>query len=81
MLPKPLMWRVWLPPRSSRRKSIRLLTEGKEYADKLQAAGVPVQYKVYPGVTHEFFGMGAVVDEAKQAEEFAAEGLKAAFAR
>ncbi len=58
-----------------------LLTEGKEYADKLQAAGVPVQYKVYSGVAHEFFGMGAVVDEAKQAEEFAAEGLKAAFAK
>ncbi len=58
-----------------------LLTEGKAYADKLQAAGVTVQYKVYSGVTHEFFGMGAVVDEAKQAEEFAAEGLKAAFAK
>ena len=58
-----------------------LLTEGKAYADKLAAAGVKVQYKVYPGVTHEFFGMGAVLDEAKQAEEFAAEGLKAAFAK
>ena len=58
-----------------------LLTEGKAYADKLQAAGVPVQYKMYSGVTHEFFGMGAVVNEAKQAEEFAAEGLKGAFAK
>ena len=58
-----------------------LLTEGKAYADKLEAAGVKVQYKVYPGVTHEFFGMGAVLDEAKQAEQFAADGLKAAFAK
>ncbi len=58
-----------------------LLTEGKAYADKLQAAGVKVQYKVYDGVTHEFFGMGAILDEAKQAEEFAAEGLKSAFAK
>ena len=58
-----------------------LLTEGKQYADKLEAAGVKVQYKVYPGVTHEFFGMGAVLDEAKQAEELAAEGLKDAFSK
>ncbi len=58
-----------------------LLTEGKAYADKLEAAGVKVQYKVYSGVTHEFFGMGAVLDEAKQAEEFAAQGLKSAFAQ
>ena len=58
-----------------------LLTEGKTYADKLQAAGVKVQYKVYDGVTHEFFSMGAVIDESKQAEEFAAEQLKAAFGK
>ena len=58
-----------------------LLTEGKTYADKLQAAGVKVQYKGYDGVTHEFFSMGAVIDESKQAEEFAAEQLKAAFGK
>ena len=58
-----------------------LLTEGKEYADKLEKAGVKVQYKVYSGVTHEFFSMGAVIDEAKQAEEFAAGQLKAAFGK
>ena len=58
-----------------------LLTEGKSYADKLQAAGVKVQYKVYDGVTHEFFSMGAVIDEAKQAEQFASEQLKMAFGK
>lgn len=57
-----------------------LRSEGKDYADKLQKAGVKVQYKNYDAVTHEFFGMAAVVDEAKQAQQFAAEGLKAAFA-
>lgn len=57
-----------------------LRSEGKEYADKLQAAGVKVRYKNYDGVTHEFFGMGAVLDKAKQAQHFAAEGLKKAFA-
>jgi hypothetical protein len=36
---------------------------------------------LYKGVTHEFFGMGAVVNQAKQAVNFAANGLKSAFAR
>ena len=30
-------------------------------------------------MTHEFFGMGAVVDKAKEAENFAADQLKQAF--
>ncbi|WP_242510008.1 alpha/beta hydrolase [Hymenobacter persicinus] len=56
-----------------------LMSEGKTYADKLQAAGVPVTYKLYDNVTHEFFGMGAVVPEAKAAEAQAAEELKKAL--
>ena len=58
-----------------------LRSEGIALADKLKGAGVPVTYQMYKGVTHEFFGMGAVIDEAKQAEELAAEGLKSAFAK
>lgn len=58
-----------------------LRSEGKAYADKLQAAGVKVDYQLYKGVTHEFFGMGAVLDEAKQAETVAADDLKAIFAK
>ncbi len=57
-----------------------LRSEGQAYADALRAAGVPVTVKQYDGVTHEFFGMGAVVDKAKDAEQFAAQQLKAAFA-
>ena len=53
--------------------------EGKALAERLQQAGVKVQYRNYEGVTHEFFGMGAVVDKAKEAEMFAADGLKSAF--
>ena len=49
------------------------------FADKLRAAGVPVRYRNYEGVSHEFFGVAAVVDKAKQANQFAAEGLKSAF--
>jgi hypothetical protein len=38
-----------------------------------------VQQKTYDGVTHEFFGMGKVVDNAMAAEQMAADALKKAF--
>jgi len=57
-----------------------LLTEGKLYTAKLKKDGVRVAYKEYKGVAHEFFGMGAVVPAAKDAEQYAADALKAAFA-
>ncbi len=56
-----------------------LRSEGQAYADKLKAAGVAVKYELYKGATHEFFGMGAVFDRARDAEEAAATELKAAF--
>jgi acetyl esterase/lipase len=56
-----------------------LRDDGREYAKKLKAAGVEVQAKDYTGVTHEFFGMGAVVDEAKDAEKFVADRLQSAL--
>jgi acetyl esterase len=56
-----------------------LRSEGNDLADRLKDAGVQVDYKNYEGVTHEFFGMGAVVDEAKQAEQQAADGLRKGF--
>ncbi len=56
-----------------------LRSEGEAYAKKLQAAGVPVVYRNYDGVTHEFFGMGAVLPQAKEAVAFAAEQLRKAF--
>ncbi len=58
-----------------------LRSEGQMLAEKLKADGVSVHYKNYDGVTHEFFGMGAVVDEAKEAVALAAADLKAAFAK
>jgi acetyl esterase len=58
-----------------------LESEGRAYADKLKKDGVKVDYHEYKGVTHEFFGMGAVVPEAKNAEQFAADGLKKAFGK
>ncbi|MDQ2980410.1 MAG: alpha/beta hydrolase [Acidobacteriota bacterium] len=58
-----------------------LRSEGKDFADRLKAAGVPVEYRNYDGATHEFFGMGAVVDKAKDAVAFAAAGLKKGFGK
>ncbi len=56
-----------------------LRSEGKDLADRLKDAGVEVDYKNYDGVAHEFFGMGAVLDDAKAAEQQAADGLKKGF--
>ncbi len=47
----------------------------------LKKAGVPVERKVYDGVTHEFFGMAAVVRKAKDAQEYAGQRLKDSFAK
>jgi len=56
-----------------------LASEGKTLADNLTAAGVEVKYQLWTGVTHEFFGMAAVVPEAKEAQDFAGASLRAAF--
>jgi acetyl esterase len=56
-----------------------LLSDGQALATQLKEAGVPVRQKTYSGVTHEFFGMGTVVSEARSAVEFAAKRLKDSF--
>ena len=48
-------------------------------ADNFKKAGVDTEQKLYNGTTHEFFGMAAVVPEAKQAQGFAVDKLKRAF--
>jgi acetyl esterase/lipase len=69
-----------LPPTTLITASIDpLQTEGMMLSDKLKAAGVNVNYKNYEGVTHEFFGMAAVVPQAKDAQMLAANDLKNAF--
>ena len=40
-----------------------LRDEGKDYADKLDAAGVPVTYVNYPGMVHGFFSMRGLIPE------------------
>ena len=58
-----------------------LRADGEVLAQKLKGAGVQVEQKTYPGVTHEFFGMGGVVDSAKDAEQMAADALRKAFSQ
>lgn len=57
-----------------------LRSEGQMLAKALQHAGVPVSSRNFEGSTHEFFGMGAVVPDAKEAVAFAAGELRKAFA-
>lgn len=56
-----------------------LRSEGEKLAELLQQAGVKVNLKTYAGVTHEFFGMAAVLDKAREAQAVVAADLKAAF--
>lgn len=56
-----------------------LQSDGMLLADKLRAAGVKVDDKNYDGVTHEFFGMGAIVPQAKEALSYGAGQLKSAL--
>jgi acetyl esterase/lipase len=48
-----------------------LRDDGLALERALDAAGVSTERKVYPGVTHEFFGMGKVVRGARDAETYA----------
>ena len=42
--------------------------DGERYAGALRRAGVPVEYKEYPGMIHGFFGMMPAVDDAMNAQ-------------
>lgn len=54
-------------------------SEGEMLAERMRAAGVPVEVRMYPGTTHEFFGADAVIADARLAQTFAGERLKQAF--
>ena len=57
-----------------------LLSEGEDLARALQDQGVETTQKTYDGVAHEFFGMGAVVPQAKEAMTQATTALTGALA-
>lgn len=69
-----------LPPATIIRAQIDPLeSDGRLLEQKMEAAGVRVDAKTIEGVTHEFFGMAAIVSDAKEAQAYAASKLKAAF--
>lgn len=57
-----------------------LRDEGRQYAETLAKAGVPVEYKSYPGMVHGFARMGGKVDKAIEALDDAARALRSALA-
>jgi acetyl esterase/lipase len=58
-----------------------LRSDGDMLAARLRAAGVQVAEREWEGATHEFFGADAVIRDAGEAQRFAGERLRAAFAR
>jgi acetyl esterase len=56
-----------------------LLDEGKEYAQRMQQDGVPVEYRNYADMVHGFITMGRVVDTANTALADCAHALKKAW--
>ena len=69
-----------LPPATIINASIDpLASDGLLLTEKLRAAGVKTAHHLYKGVTHEFFGMDAVVADAAKAQDLAARALRTAF--
>lgn len=56
-----------------------LRSEGEHYADRLRSYDVPVHSRLFKGVTHEFFGLGGIVAEGKEAVKEAANELNRSF--
>jgi acetyl esterase len=53
--------------------------DGERYADALRRAGVPVEYKDFPGMIHAFFGMVPAVDDAMVAQRMVWAAFERAF--
>lgn len=57
-----------------------LRSDGSKLEEALLEADVPVERRTYEGVAHEFFGAAAVLQKAREAQAFAGERLREAFA-
>lgn len=56
-----------------------LRSEGEALADHLARSRVAVTQRTYAGVTHDFFGLGAVLTPARDAQRFVGERLRDSF--
>lgn len=56
-----------------------LVDEGLAYADRLRAAGVPVELELVRGLTHDFIKLGRVLPEAGAAQALIGAALREAF--
>ena len=71
-----------LPPVTIVNAAIDPLTsDGETLAAALRRARVPVEQRTFPGVTHEFFGMAAVVRGAADAQAYAIGRLQPSLAK
>jgi acetyl esterase len=57
-----------------------LRDEGAAYAERLRAAGVAVDHRLYAGMLHGFARMGGKIDQGKRALDDAAAALRVALA-
>ncbi len=57
-----------------------LVDDGGAYADRLAAAGVPVEHVCYPGQVHNFVLWGGLIDTASEALDMIAGRLRSALA-
>jgi acetyl esterase len=55
--------------------------DGERYAEALRRAGVPLEYKEFPGMIHAFLGMVPAVDDAMNAQRTVWAAFKRAFAQ
>ena len=56
-----------------------LRDEAKAYADRLAAAGVPVEYRCFEGAIHAFMSFGGAIPLGVESLSFVASGLRAAL--
>lgn len=57
-----------------------LRSQGEAFAELLAAAAVPVAARRFDGTTHEFFGLAPVLGQARLAQQFVAEQVRAVLA-
>lgn len=56
-----------------------LRDDGQRYAERLRAAGVPVEYRCMPGMIHGYWHYGKLIDAARTAIDHSVVALRAAF--